>query len=178
MVRLTLPPLKDEEGKRAALIKMKRVATGLLAFAALVFVVTSMLEHRWPGLGYIRATAEAAMVGAIADWFAVTALFRYPMGIPIPHTAIIPRRKERIGRSLGNFVQNNFLSPPVLRARMQHANVTRKLAEWLGDPQHGEVVGRHAAALAGGVVQVLKDEEVQELIEQSLVSRVRHTQVT
>ncbi|HEX6369127.1 MAG TPA: DUF445 family protein, partial [Longimicrobium sp.] len=103
--RLTLPPLRDEEEKRTRLIRMKRLATGLLVFATLVFVVTSILEHRWPGLGYVRATAEAAMVGAIADWFAVTALFRYPLGIPIPHTAIIPSRKDKIGISLGNFVQ-------------------------------------------------------------------------
>ena len=176
--RISLPPLRDEELKRQQLHTMKFRATALLVLALVVFIVASFLEPQYAWLGYVRATAEASMVGAIADWFAVTALFRYPLGIPIPHTAIIPRRKERIGRSLGNFVQNNFLSPPVLRARLQHASVARKLAEWLGDPQHGEIVGRHAAALAGGVVQVLKDEEVQELIEQSLVSRVRHTQVT
>jgi len=175
--RLTLPPLRDEEEKRLRLEKMKRVATGLLLLAAVVFVVTSILESRWPGLGYIRATAEAAMVGAIADWFAVTALFRYPMGVPIPHTAIIPNRKERIGKSLGNFVQNNFLSPPVLLARIRGANVAQKLAAWLADPRHGDTVGRHAAAGVGGVVQVLRDEEVQEIIEQSLMGRVRATQV-
>ncbi|HST57065.1 MAG TPA: DUF445 family protein, partial [Longimicrobium sp.] len=132
--RLTLPPLRDEEEKRERLDHMKRVATGLLIVAALVFVVTSIYESRWPGLGYIRATAEAAMVGAIADWFAVTALFRYPLGVRIPHTAIIPTRKDRIGKSLGNFVQNNFLSPPVLVARIRGANVALKLAEWLANP--------------------------------------------
>jgi len=175
--RLTLPPLRDEEEKRVRLEKMKRVATGLLVAAAIVFVVTSILEARWPGLGYIRATAEAAMVGAIADWFAVTALFRYPMGVPIPHTAIIPTRKDRIGKSLGNFVQNNFLSPPVLVARIRGANVALRLAEWLADPEHGDTVGKHAAAGVKGVVQVLRDEEVQEIIEQSLIGRVRATQV-
>ena len=175
--RLTLPPLRDEEEKRERLEKMKRVATGLLVAAALVFVVTSIFETRWPGLGYIRATAEAAMVGAIADWFAVTALFRYPLGVPIPHTAIIPTRKDRIGKSLGNFVQNNFLSPPVLVARIRGANVALKLAEWLANPEHGDTVGKHAAAGVKGVVQVLRDEEVQEIIEQSLIGRVRATQV-
>jgi uncharacterized membrane-anchored protein YjiN (DUF445 family) len=175
--RLTLPPLRDEEEKRVRLEKMKRMATGLLLLAALIFVVTSIFESRWPGLGYIRATAEAAMVGAIADWFAVTALFRYPMGVPIPHTAIIPTRKERIGKSLGSFVQNNFLSPPVLLARIRGANVAQKLAAWLADPQHGDTVGKHAAAGVSGVVQVLRDEEVQEIIEQSVMSRVRATQV-
>lgn len=175
--RLTLPPLRDEEEKRERLEKMKRVATGLLVVAALVFVVTSIFESRYPGLGYIRATAEAAMVGAIADWFAVTALFRYPMGVPIPHTAIIPNRKERIGRSLGSFVQNNFLSPPVLMARLRGANVAKKLAAWLADPAHGDTVGKHTAAVVKGLVEVLRDEDVQEIIEQSVVSRVRATQV-
>jgi uncharacterized membrane-anchored protein YjiN (DUF445 family) len=175
--RLTLPPLRDEDEKRVRLEKMKRVATGLLVFAAAVFVVTSLFEARWPWLGYIRATAEAAMVGAIADWFAVTALFRHPMGVPIPHTAIIPSRKDRIGKSLGNFVQNNVLSPPVLVARIRGANVAHKLATWLADPAHGDSVGRHAAAGVSGVLQVLRDEEVQEIIESSLMSRVRATQV-
>ncbi|HEX6041965.1 DUF445 domain-containing protein, partial [Longimicrobium sp.] len=175
--RLTLPPLRDEEEKRVRLEKMKRVATGLLIIAALVFVVTSIFESRHPWLGYIRATAEAAMVGAIADWFAVTALFRYPMGVPIPHTAIIPNRKDRIGKSLGGFVQNNFLSPPVLLARIRGANVAQKLAQWLADPRHADTVGKHAAVGVKGLVKVVRDDVVQEIIEQSVMSRVRATQV-
>ncbi len=175
--RLTLPPLRDEEEKRERLEKMKRMATGLLILAAIVFVIARILEERWPWLGYVRATAEAAMVGAIADWFAVTALFRYPLGIPIPHTAIIPSRKEKIGISLGNFVQNNFLSPPVIIARIRSANVAKKLAEWLANPDHGDTVGKHAAAGVSGLVQVLRDEEVQEIIETSVINRVRATQV-
>lgn len=175
--RLTLPPLADEELKRRRLASMKRVATGLLLLATVVFVVARIFEARYPWIGFIRATAEAAMVGAIADWFAVTALFRYPLGLPIPHTAIIPSRKERIGRSLGNFVQNNFLSPPVITAKLRGADVGRKLAEWLADPQHGDAVGKHAAAAVTGVVQVLRDEEVQEIIEQSLIGRLRATHV-
>jgi uncharacterized membrane-anchored protein YjiN (DUF445 family) len=175
--RLTLPPLRDEEEKRERLEKMKRVATGLLIAAAIVFVVTSIFEVRHPWLGYIRATAEAAMVGAIADWFAVTALFRYPMGVPIPHTAIIPTRKDRIGKSLGSFVQNNFLSPPVLVARIRGANVAQKLAQWLADPAHADTVGKHAAVGVKGLVQVVRDDVVQEIIEQSVMSRVRATQV-
>ena len=94
------------------------------------------------------------MVGAVADWFAVTALFRYPLGIRIPHTAIIPNRKERIGSSLGRFVENNFLSPPVIVARLRTTNIARKLAEWLANPEHGDTVGKHVAAGVGGLVQV------------------------
>ncbi|HEV7591030.1 MAG TPA: DUF445 domain-containing protein [Longimicrobium sp.] len=172
-----LQPIKDEEQKREALEKMKFRATGMLVVATGIYLATRLLEGRWPWLGYVRATAEASMVGGLADWFAVTALFRYPMGIHIPHTAIIPNRKERIGRSLGNFVQNNFLSPAVIKARLQGAGIAAKLAEWLSQPEHGEMVGKHAAAVVTGVVQVLKDEEVQELIESSVIKRARDTQV-
>ncbi|HVG45954.1 MAG TPA: DUF445 domain-containing protein [Longimicrobium sp.] len=174
---IALQPIKDEELKREALDKMKFRATGMLVVATAIYLVTRLLEDRWPWLGYVRATAEASMVGGLADWFAVTALFRYPMGIHIPHTAIIPNRKERIGRSLGSFVQNNFLSPAVISARLQNARIAEKLADWLSHPEHGEVVGKHAAAAVTGVVQVLKDEEVQELIESSLIKRARDTQV-
>jgi uncharacterized membrane-anchored protein YjiN (DUF445 family) len=174
---IALQPLKDEELKRQQLETMKFRATGLLVAAFVVYIVTRVLEERWPWLGYVRATAEASMVGGLADWFAVTALFRYPMGLRIPHTAIIPNRKERIGRSLGNFVQNNFLSPAVIRVRLQKASIAHKLADWLARAEHGEIVGRHAAAAVSGLVQVLKDEEVQELIETSVSKRVRATQV-
>ena len=174
---LALQPIQDEELKRTQLETMKRRAAALLAFAAVVYVVARVFEARHPWVGYVRATAEASMVGGLADWFAVTALFRYPMGLKIPHTAIIPNRKERIGRSLGNFVQNNFLSRPVITQKLRSVNVARKLAAWLAEPEHAGVVAKHVAAGATGVVQVLRDDEVQELIEQSLVTKVRSTQV-
>src|SRR5262249_15135815 len=139
---IALQPVKDEELKREQLVKMKFRATGLLVGATVLFIITRILETRWPWMGYIRATAEASMVGGLADWFAVTALFRYPMGIRIPHTAIIPNRKERIGRSLGNFVQNNFLSPAVISVRLRNARVAEKAADWLSFPEHAELVGK------------------------------------
>jgi uncharacterized membrane-anchored protein YjiN (DUF445 family) len=175
---IALQPIADEQQKQEQLTTMKRRATGLLVAAFVVYVVARVLEERWPAFGYLRATAEAAMVGGLADWFAVTALFRYPMGLRIPHTAIIPNRKDRIGRSLGNFVQNNFLSPNVIRTRLRGAQVARKGAEWLARPEHGESVGRHAAAAVAGVVQVLRDEDVQEIIQDNVMGRVRKTQVT
>ena len=175
---IALQPLQDEQLKQEQLTTMKRRATGLLVAAFVVYVVARGLETRWPGFGYLRATAEAAMVGGLADWFAVTALFRYPMGLRIPHTAIIPNRKDRIGRSLGNFVQNNFLSPNVIRTRLRSAGAARKGAEWLARPEHGESVGKHAAAAVSGVVQVLRDEDVQEIIQDNVMGRVRKTPVT
>ena len=97
---------------------MRRLATGLLGVALLIFIIALLLEPRYPWLGFVRATAEASLVGGLADWFAVTALFRKPMGLPIPHTAIIPTQKDRIGRILGGFLQNHFLSRDVLVARL------------------------------------------------------------
>ena len=99
----------EEQQRRAGLRRMRVVATSMLVLAAVVFVVASGLEDEHGWAGYVRATAEAAMVGAVADWFAVTALFRHPLGLPIPHTAIIQRRKDQIGASLGTFVRDNFL---------------------------------------------------------------------
>jgi uncharacterized membrane-anchored protein YjiN (DUF445 family) len=174
---LSLPPLPDEELKRRRLNAMKWWAGGLLVFAAVVFVIASWLQPSYPWLSYVRATAEAAMVGAVADWFAVTALFRHPLGIPIPHTAIIPTRKERIGKSLGSFVENNFLAPAVISRRLADADVAGRAAGWLADPANGDAVGKHASGVVAGLLQVLRDEEVQELIEESLLSRVRATQV-
>jgi len=102
---------------------MKVVATGLLVVMAGVFVAARALEPQYPWVGYVKAFAEAAMVGGLADWFAVTALFRHPLGLPIPHTAIIPRNKDRIGEALANFLKENFLIPSVVARRMQNIDV-------------------------------------------------------
>ncbi|HEU4641845.1 MAG TPA: DUF445 family protein, partial [Gemmatimonadaceae bacterium] len=111
----TLMPLSrpDDAERQAKLDRMKARATGLLVLATAIYIVARLLEPRHPWMGFVRATAEAAMVGGLADWFAVTALFKHPLGLPIPHTAIVASRKDRIGRTLGNFVQNNFLQREV-----------------------------------------------------------------
>src|SRR5437016_14496372 len=119
---MTLPgplaPRPDDAERLARLAAMKRRATALLALAAAVFAAARAYESRYPWLGYLRAAAEASLVGGLADWFAVTALFRRPLGLPIPHTAIVATRKERIGRILGTFVQNHFLSREVITANI------------------------------------------------------------
>lgn len=167
-----------QEGERRARLKrMQRLATGLLVGMTVLFAVTSFLQHRYPWLGFVRAVAEAAMVGGIADWFAVTALFRHPLGVPIPHTAIIPRRKDRIGRSLGGFVQANFLSGTVLSARLAVFRPTERLARWLMEPENARRIAQHAASALAGAANVLRDEDVQQFIDRSLVSRLRRTQV-
>jgi uncharacterized membrane-anchored protein YjiN (DUF445 family) len=139
--------------------------------------VAAWLESRYPWLGYVRATAEAAMVGGLADWFAVTALFRHPLGIPIPHTAIIPARKERVGRSLGGFVQKHFLSREVIAAKLQSMRMAEHLATWISQPENSRMIARQAAAGLAGGARLLRDEDVQDLIDHSVAARVRTIQV-
>jgi uncharacterized membrane-anchored protein YjiN (DUF445 family) len=152
---------------------MKRRATGLLVFATVLFVVARALETRWAWLAIVRATAEAGMVGGLADWFAVTALFRHPLGIPIPHTAIVPAKKDRVGRTLGAFVQRNFLTREVIEHRLRSMQVGLRLAEWLADADNARTIARNAATAMSSAAQMLRDEDVQEMIDRSLAERVR-----
>jgi uncharacterized membrane-anchored protein YjiN (DUF445 family) len=156
---------------------MKGNATALLVGCGVVFIVARVLEHTWPWLGFVRATAEAAVVGGLADWFAVTALFRKPLGLPIPHTAIIPMRKDRIGRSLGRFVQMNFLSREVIEARVGGMRPGERLARWLAEPANSKLMSGHFASAMSGAASVLRDDDVRALIERGLASRARAIQV-
>ena len=171
------PLTSDDPSKLVQLNAMKRRASGLLVFFSVVFVVASVYEARYGWVGYLRALAEAAMVGGIADWFAITALFRQPLGLPIPHTAIIPKRKDRIGRSLGGFVQNNFLSRDVIATRLRSVQIARRAALWISRPEHARSVSRHLANALSSASMVLRDDDVRELIDKSVVARARKTQV-
>ncbi|WP_163168025.1 DUF445 domain-containing protein [Arthrobacter sp. Alg241-R88] len=151
--------------KAAALRKMKLVALALLVAMAVVFVFAFALQKEYPWLQYVRAAAEGGMVGALADWFAVTALFKYPMGIKIPHTAIIPRRKDQIGASLGEFVETNFLSEQVVQDKLASVNIARRAGEWLATPAGAERVAKEGAAVIRGAFKVLNDDDVQAVIE-------------
>lgn len=153
----------DQE-RRRSLRFMKGVALGALVFMAIVFVIAFALQDRYPWLGYVRAAAEGGMVGALADWFAVTALFRHPLGIPIPHTAIIPRRKDEIGRSLGEFIETNFLEGSVVRSKLESTKIAATAGTWLRRPDNAELVAREASAMATGILNALSDDEVQDLI--------------
>jgi uncharacterized membrane-anchored protein YjiN (DUF445 family) len=167
---------QDEEARAVALRKMKLVATGFLGLALVVFVVTRYYEPLHPWLGYIRATAEASLVGGLADWFAVTALFRRPLGLPIPHTAIMQTQKDRVGRILGNFVQNHFLSHAVLNARLTGIQPTDRLARWLADPEHRRDLARQLAGGLSRAVAALPEAEVKEFVQRSAVSRLESVQ--
>ncbi|MCP3855709.1 MAG: DUF445 domain-containing protein [Actinomycetia bacterium] len=152
---------------------MKLRATGLLLIAAVLFVVVRLLTDSDGWAGYVEAGAEAAMVGGLADWFAVTALFRHPLRLPIPHTAIIPKRKDELGRGLGSFVRDNFLSPEVVMERVTRAEPAARLGEWLSRPGSAERVADEAATVLLGVLDVLDDDEIQAGIEHAVVERVR-----
>jgi uncharacterized membrane-anchored protein YjiN (DUF445 family) len=168
-----MQPISDPEERQRQLDRMKRRATGLLVFMGALFLVARFFEPRYSWLGYIRATAEASLVGGIADWFAITALFRHPLGVPIPHTAIIPSRKDRIGRSLGNFVQNNFLSPEVLAAKLRAAQLSRRGAEWLAEPEQAGKAAQNVAAVLRSAGEVVRDEDVHSLLDRSVVEPLR-----
>jgi uncharacterized membrane-anchored protein YjiN (DUF445 family) len=164
----------DAATRARDLQRMKLFATGLLLIATVVFLLSRWWEVNdgpaW--IGYVRATAEAGMVGALADWFAVTALFRRPLGLPIPHTAIIPTKKDMIGDSLGDFVGENFLSEDVVRDKIARVEVSSRVGAWIGQEANADRITAELATAARGVVTVLRDEDVQEVIEQILVPKL------
>ncbi|WP_028938292.1 DUF445 domain-containing protein [Pseudonocardia spinosispora] len=164
----------DSDVKRRDLRRMKAVATGFLVGATVLFFVAHWWQTRGgPGwVGYVKAAAEAGMVGALADWFAVTALFRRPMGLPIPHTAIIPTKKDQIGNSLGDFVGSNFLAEDVVRDKLRRTRISHRLGVWLGDRSNAERVTAELATAARAAVTVLRDEDVQDVLEQVVVRQL------
>lgn len=153
----------DQERLRGLRI-MKSIALGALVALAIVFLIAFWLQEQIPAMAYVRAAAEGGMVGALADWFAVTALFRRPLGLPIPHTAIIPQRKDEIGRTLGEFVETNFLSGDVVRTKLASTPIASRLGEWLRVPAHADRVATEGSAMAAGVLRALSDDDVQQLI--------------
>jgi uncharacterized membrane-anchored protein YjiN (DUF445 family) len=170
-------PETDAERLRG-LRRMKAVALGFLIGATVVF-----LGCRWAQadgaaawVGYVGAAAEAGMVGALADWFAVTALFKHPLGIPIPHTAIIKRKKDQLGEGLGTFVRENFLAPAVVETKLRDAEVAGRLGKWLSEPAHAERVATEASTVLRVLVELLRDEDVQHVIDRMIVRRVAEPQ--
>ncbi|MGW7519215.1 DUF445 domain-containing protein [Streptomyces sp. NPDC054796] len=162
----------DEE-RRRGVRRMKTIATGALAFMAVVFVLAKWAQSAGAGswTGYVAAAAEAGMVGALADWFAVTALFRHPMGLPIPHTAIIPTKKDQLGRSLGDFVGENFLSGEVVRSRLSAVGIGSRLGAWLAEPEHADRVTAELATALRGALAVLRDSDVQAVVGEAITRR-------
>ncbi|WP_342803878.1 DUF445 domain-containing protein [Luteipulveratus flavus] len=158
-----------DAARRAGLRRMRIVATSLLVLAAVVFVLT---HGRHGGWAYVNAAAEAAMVGAVADWFAVTALFRHPLGLPIPHTALIPRKKDALGESLEEFVTENFLTPAIVQERLEQAQIPLRVGRWLSEPEHAARAVQEAAPALGRAVASIEDEEVRTLLDSFLLPRL------
>ena len=153
--------------------QMRILATGLLVAMAGLFFLARALEHHYPIWGYIRAFAEAAMVGGLADWFAVTALFRHPLGLPIPHTAIIPRNKDRIGDSLASFLRSNFLVPRIVARRMGKLDVARAIGRVLASPPREGAMRAGAGKLAETLLESLGDERLGSLFKSAVSQRLR-----
>jgi len=166
---VTANPAADEE-RRRGLRRMRSLAVGLLIFAAVVYVATLDQDGF---LGFVNAGAEASMVGAIADWFAVTALFKHPLGLPIPHTALVPRRKNELGRGLEEFFGENFLQEDIIRDRVAAATISLRLGEWLCDPVNARRVVDEVADVAEIALGRVKDEHIVELVDAVLVPRFR-----
>ena len=169
---------RDDPALRArGLVAARRRATALLAGATVLFAVVTAVGAHGVLLGYVQAGAEASMVGGIADWFAVTALFRHPLGVPIPHTALIVERKDQFAATLGQFVQTNFLSADVLAERIRSVHLVPRLAAWLADEANAERAAGYAADAAVAVAGTFRDEDVQRVITAELTRAVDAVEV-
>jgi len=158
---------------------MKVVATGLLVVMAAVFAAARAFQPHYPWLGFVKAFAEAAMVGGLADWFAVTALFRHPLGLPIPHTAIIPRNKDRIGEALARFIQENFLIPGVVARRMQKLDVAGAAGRFLQTPEgQGTRIRAGASRLLADIFESLDDERLGGIVKSAISTRLRKSEIS
>ncbi|WNI31705.1 DUF445 domain-containing protein [Streptomyces sp. ITFR-6] len=168
----------DEE-KRRGVRRMKTTATGLLLLVALVYVLATWAKNEgvggWPG--FVAAAAEAGMVGALADWFAVTALFKRPLGLPIPHTAIIPTKKDQLGASLGSFVGENFLAGDVVRDRIHSLGIGGRLGAWLAEPAHADRVTAELSTTLRGALTVLRDSDVQAVVGEAITRRANAAEI-
>ncbi len=170
---MTIPSRAE---RLADTVRMRRTATGLLVLMTLVFVAATIAERTNDWVVWIRVAAEASMVGALADWFAVVALFRHPLGIPIPHTAIIPRRKEQIGRALGTFVQESFLNRANVIERVRNAGIASRVGTWLEDPAHVDQMGHQVSEALAAIVASLDDDELGAALAETVGDRLAAVQ--
>jgi uncharacterized membrane-anchored protein YjiN (DUF445 family) len=166
-----------DEAARTRLRRNRALATGLLLAAAIIFAATLLVPEPSFWVLLVRTAAEAGVVGGLADWFAVTALFRRPLGLPIPHTAIIPNNKERMGRALGRFVERNFLTPEILIARLRNAKPARRLATWLAEPESAEFVSRAVNEALPYLVHALNSPDLHDFSRRTLGARLREADV-
>ncbi|MEZ0581202.1 DUF445 domain-containing protein [Nocardioides sp. MH1] len=167
-------PGATDATRRSALRRMRTLAVSLLVFAAVVYVATLSRDGFW---GFVNAGAEASMVGAMADWFAVTALFKHPLGLPIPHTALIPKRKDDLGKGLEDFVGENFLQEDIIRERILSVGIAKRVAAWLAVPANAQRVVDEAADLAAIGLSKVRPDHIESLVNDALVPRFREERV-
>lgn len=171
------PPPGDAE-KAAALRRMKRAAGLLILAMAAIFAGSRLVQDSQPWVAWPAAFAEAALVGGLADWFAVTALFRHPLGLPIPHTAIVPRNQARIGATLGRFVANNFLKPDEVVAKLRQIDIPQIVAAWLAVPDNRDKAAARVTAAVPGLINALDDDDVGRFLQSNLAARLKDVGVT
>jgi uncharacterized membrane-anchored protein YjiN (DUF445 family) len=169
-----MPTLADQD-RRRLLAQGRRRATGLLVAVAAVYVALQLWDSDGTAAGYLEATAAAGLVGGLADWFAVTALFRRPLRLPIPHTAIIVERKDAFGQTLGDFVQTSFLTPDIIAERVRAAAVVPRIAGWLSEPDNAARLARHVADAAVTAADLVRDDEVHGALEEAARRRIEAT---
>ena len=175
VISMITPDPAADDVRRRGLRQMRTLAVGLLLLAAVVYVVT-LGQHGW--IGFVNAGAEASMVGAMADWFAVTALFKHPLGLPIPHTALIPKRKDDLGRGLQEFVGENFLQEGIIRERVAAATVSLRVGRWLSNPANARRVVDEGAELVSIALGKVTDEHVSGFVQDALVPRFREEPIS
>src|SRR5512146_1636390 len=163
--------------RKRQLAAARRRATALLAGSTVLFVVVTAVGAHGTFLGFVQAGAEASMVGGVADWFAVTALFRRPLGLPIPHTALIVERKDQFAATLGQFVQENFLNADVPAERIRSAGPAHRLASWLADDDSAARIAGHAADIVVALAGTLRDEDVLRVLNAEVARAVQAVEV-
>lgn len=170
------PVPEVEAARRRELRRHKAFATGLLIFAALIYLLCRYVETR-PGetatwVGFVRAAAEAGMIGGLADWFAVTALFRHPLKLPIPHTAIIPKKKDQLGEALSGFVGENFLNAQLITEKVSQAQIPERAGKWLAQPENGEKVSREVGKLTANIVRAIDPKDAEAVINAAVIDKL------
>ena len=171
-------PLRNPAAPASGVRQMRLIATGMLLLMAAIFIAASRLDDIHPAWGFVRAFAEAAMVGGLADWFAVTALFRHPLGLPIPHTAIIPRNKDRIGETLAAFLRDNFLIPSVVARRMRNVDVAGAIGRFLANPAPEGRLREGASRMFASLLESLDEERLGGMVKSAVSSRLRSLDVS
>lgn len=172
---LTTKTTTDEA--QLAFIRMRRLATALFYLMLVLYLLTRFFENQFSFLSYVRAFSEAAMVGALADWFAVTALFRRPMGLPIPHTAIIPRSKDRIGQGLGRFISRNFLQPDQVERRLDGVDIAGGFAKWVNESDRANRLAIGISAAIPKLLSILKDGPIADWLQKTIVNKTKNADI-